>query len=41
MLKHATHVEATDILRRQDEGQDVSDLLQSLLEQWVSRYRKT
>jgi hypothetical protein len=40
MLKRETHLEATDILRRQDNG-DVSDLLQTLLEQWVERQRKT
>jgi hypothetical protein len=33
MLKRETHIEASDILRRQEDGQDVSELLQSLLEQ--------
>lgn len=40
MLKRETHIEASDILRRQDDGQDISELLQSLLEQWVKRQRK-
>jgi hypothetical protein len=39
MLKRETHLEATDILRRQDSGQDISELLQDLLEQWVNRKR--
>jgi hypothetical protein len=40
MLKHETHVDACDLLRRMDTKQDISDLLQSLLEQWVARQRK-
>jgi hypothetical protein len=39
MLKRETHLEATDILRRQEDGQDISELLQGLLEQWVKRQR--
>jgi hypothetical protein len=41
MLKRETHIEASDILRRQEDGQDISELLQSLLEQWVKRQRKS
>jgi hypothetical protein len=40
MLKRQTHIEASDILRRREDGQDISELLQSLLEQWVNRQRK-
>jgi hypothetical protein len=39
MLKRVTHLEATDLLRRQEDGQDISELLQGLLEQWVKRER--
>ena len=39
MLKRETHLEATDLLRRQEDGQDISELLQGLLEQWVKRQR--
>jgi hypothetical protein len=41
MLKRETHIEASDILPRQENGQDISELLQSLLEQWVKRQRKS
>jgi hypothetical protein len=41
MLKRETHIEASDILRRQESGPDISELLQSLLEQWVKRQHKT
>jgi hypothetical protein len=39
MLKRETHWEATDILRRQEDGPDISELLQGLLDQWVKRQR--
>jgi hypothetical protein len=39
MLRRETHLEATDLLRRQEDGQDISELLQGLLEQWVKRQR--
>jgi len=40
MLKRETHIEACDILRRLEDGQDISELLQGLLEQWVKRQRR-
>ena len=40
MLKRETHIEVCDILRRLEDGQDVSELLQGLLEQWVKRQRR-
>ncbi|SRR6266446_2036016 len=39
MLEKENHFAAVDILRRQDQGQDVSDLLNSLLGQWVKRHQ--
>ena len=41
LLKRETHLEATSILRRQEDGTDISDLLQSLLEHWVKRQKNT
>lgn len=41
LLKKQTHKSARRILSDLDSGQDVSDLVQSLLEQWVAKnYRK-
>ncbi len=36
-LKKQTQRAATNILRNEDNGQDLSDLLQQLLEQWVAQ----
>jgi hypothetical protein len=36
LLKKATQREAADRLRAEDEGRDLSGLLQELLEQWVA-----
>lgn len=44
LLKKQTQREAVMILRSgqtEDEGQDLSDLLQNLLEQWVTRQRQS
>jgi hypothetical protein len=35
MLEKETHLAVLDILRRQDNGTDVSDLVNSLLADWV------
>jgi hypothetical protein len=39
MLEKETHLVALDILRRQDNGQDISDLLNQLLADWVKQHR--
>ena len=39
MLKSETHTEAAIILRRLDNGQDLSDLAQELFENWVEEHR--
>jgi hypothetical protein len=41
MLEKETHLAALDILRRQDDGTDVSDLLNDLLADWVRQHRAT
>jgi hypothetical protein len=33
------HLDALDLLRRHDEGQDRSDLLNRLLKEWVKRHQ--
>lgn len=38
-LKRSTQRQATAILFEQDEGRDLSDVLQNLLEKWVARER--
>jgi hypothetical protein len=38
-LKKRTQREAGDILRAEDTGRDLSDLLQELLEQWIASRR--
>jgi hypothetical protein len=37
LLKKQTHRQVTNILRDQENGQDVSELVQQLLEQWVKK----
>ena len=37
LLKKQTQRQASNILRTQEDGQDLSELLQSLLEQWLKR----
>ena len=39
-LKKQTHREATNILRNEENGQDLSDVLQQLLEEWLIRQKK-
>jgi hypothetical protein len=41
MLEKETHRAALAILLRQDDGTDVSDLLNSLLADWVRQHRAT
>ena len=41
MLEKEIHLAAADILRRQDSGQDISDLLNQLLADWVRQHRAT
>jgi hypothetical protein len=38
-LKKRTQREAGDILRAEDKGRDLSDVLQELLEQWIAKQR--
>jgi len=40
LLKKQTHRQVTNILRDQEDGQDVSELVQQLLEQWVKMQQK-
>jgi hypothetical protein len=37
LLEKETHLDALDLLRRHYEGQDMSDLLNRLLKEWVKR----
>jgi hypothetical protein len=39
-LKRQTQREAMGILRAEDEGRDLSDVLQELLERWIKAQRK-
>jgi hypothetical protein len=41
LLKKHTHRQVTNILRDQENGQDVSELVQQLLEQWVKKQQKS
>jgi len=41
MLEKTTHRAAVEILLRQDNGMDVSDLLNGLLADWVKQHRGT
>ena len=40
LLKKQTHRQVTSILRDQEDGPDVSELLQRLLEQWLEQQQK-
>jgi hypothetical protein len=40
LLKKQTHRKVTSILRDQENGPDVSELLQQLLEQWLQQQQK-
>jgi hypothetical protein len=40
LLKKQTHRQVTAILRDQEDGPDVSELLQQLLEQWLHRQQQ-
>ena len=40
LLKKQTHRQVTAILRDQEDGPDVSELLQELLEQWLEQQQK-
>ena len=40
LLKRHTHRQVTSILRDQEDGPDVSELLQQLLEQWLKQQQK-
>jgi hypothetical protein len=40
LLKRQTHRQVTAILRDQEHGPDVSELLQQLLEQWLEQQQK-
>jgi hypothetical protein len=40
-LKKQTHREVTNILRNEENGQDLSDLLQQLLEQWLIQHKQS
>lgn len=39
-LKKQTHREVTNILRNEDDGRDLSDVLQQLLEEWRLQHKK-
>ena len=39
-LKKQTQREATNILRNEDNGRDLSDILQELLEEWLARHKQ-
>ena len=41
LLKKQTHRQVTNILRDQEDSQDVSELVQQLLEQWVKTQQKS
>jgi hypothetical protein len=40
LLKKETHRQVTRLLRDQEDGPDVSELLQQLLEQWLEKQQK-
>jgi len=39
-LKKQTHREATNILRNEENGRDLSDVLQQLLDEWLARQKQ-
>src|SRR3982750_426646 len=39
LLEKEVHLDALDLLRRHYEGQDMSDLLNRLLKEWVKRHQ--
>jgi hypothetical protein len=39
-LKKQTHREVTNILRNEESGRDLSDVLQQLLEEWLIQHKK-
>jgi hypothetical protein len=41
LLEKETHLTALDLLRRHYEGQDLSDLLNRLLKEWVQRHQRS
>ena len=40
-LKKQTHREVTNILRNEENGQDFSDVLQQLLEEWLIQHKRS
>ena len=40
-LKKQTHREAVNILHNEDNGRDLSDVLQQLLEEWIVQHKKS
>jgi len=40
-LKKQTHREATNILRNEDNGRDLSDVLQQLLDEWLTQQKQS
>jgi hypothetical protein len=40
-LKKQTHREATNILRNEENGRDLSDVLEQLLEEWIRQQKKS
>jgi hypothetical protein len=40
-LKKQTHREVTNILRNEEDGRDLSDVLQQLLEEWLIQRKKS
>jgi hypothetical protein len=39
-LKKQTHREVTNILRNEENGRDLSDVLEQLLEEWLIQHKK-
>ena len=39
-LKKQTHREVTNVLRNEENGRDLSDVLEQLLEEWLSQQKK-
>ena len=40
-LKKQTHREVTNILRNEENGRDLSDVLEQLLEEWLIQHKKS
>lgn len=40
-LKKQTHRDVMNILRNEDDGRDLSDVLQQLLEEWLLQHKKS